>query len=232
VYEPLYGTTWRTETVSFDTLAYAGEEHVFYGCNTAYLPYTLTAYSGGTPAVQASATSTVTPATVNGGFTAKVTSNYRILGFEAVLTSDTGAVQRFASVLPGWDKWTWDYNDPTLDLALMETSSGAYKLELFAQTGPTNPVDGTTPIVPVYSMNFDLSGAGVVLALDNATPQQGDTVTVTLTNPAGGLTDIKTNVSYQLRLTTDFTGPVLSLENVKVKVVVLRNSQTVQTTAK
>ena len=39
----------------------------------------------------------------------------------------------------------------------METSSGTYKLELFAQTGPTNPADGTTPIVPVYSMNFDLS---------------------------------------------------------------------------
>lgn len=195
-WEGQYATTWRTETVSFDQLM--GGTHgsnVPYGSDSTYLPYTLAVYSNGAAKTDAKATSSATLATISGGFSAKVTSNYRIAGFEAVLTSDSGAVQRFPSAVADWKTWSATYKDSALDLALMEGKSGKYNLELFAITGCAD-AKGKTPATSVYSLDFTLTDASLKLSADKSAMPQGEEICVTLTTQKAGLAAIKTAVSY------------------------------------
>ena len=193
----LYATTWRTETVSFDQLigGPAGS-NVPYGSDSTYLPYTLAVYSAGTVKADVKATPNVDASAITGGFSAKVTSNYRIVGFEAVLTSASGLVQRFPSAAADWKSWSVNYKDPALDQALMETKSGNYKLELFVQSGLADPATGKIPTVSVLTMDFSLDAATLQLSADKTGVSQGDTVTVTLKSLKDGITDFKTAVDY------------------------------------
>lgn len=195
-------TTWRTETVTMDDLLGQGTGKVPYA-SEGYLPYTLAAYTNGSPAVSVKGTSTATEATIAGGFTAKLSSNYRLVAVEAVLTSDSGHVQRFPSFVKGWKNWEYDYSDPALDLALMDSQPGKYKLDLYVTSGPADN-SGNLPSNLAYSMDFTLAGPAVKLTADKSTVAQGGTVTVSLTAQRGGMTAIKTAVSYDGdRLTFD-----------------------------
>lgn len=191
-WQTVTGTTWRTETVTMDDLASKG---VPYG-SKGYLPYTLAAYTNGSPAVSVKGTTTDTAATITGGFNATVTSNYRIIGFEAVLTNANGHVQRFPSFANGYKNFTYDYSDPALDLALMESAKGQYKLELFVQAGPADN-SGNVGKALAMSMEFGLEGAAVKLECDKTAVPQGDTVTVSLVAQKPAMTAIKTVVSYE-----------------------------------
>lgn len=185
-----YATTWRTETVTYDQLL--GGTHgsnVPYGSDSTYLPYTLAVYSGGAPKAEVKVTSSATAESITGGFTANISSNYRIASVEAVLTSDTGSVQRFPSALADWKAWNATYSDPALDLALMESKSGKYNLDLFVSVGSAEPVKA-------YSMGFALTSASFKFATDKKAVTQGETVTATITAQRAGVAVIKTAVSY------------------------------------
>ena len=194
----LYGTTWRTETVSFDALLDGTQ--VPYGCNAAYLPYTLAVYSSGAPAADVKVTSAVDSSSVAGGFTAKVTSNYRIVGFDAVLTSETGVVQHFESLVTDWKAWTANYSDPALDQALLECKTGNYNLTLNVKTGPTT--GNSTGYVTAYSFDFGLADAAIKITTDKTVVAQGSDVTATLTTIQSGYTAAKATVSYDARYFT------------------------------
>lgn len=193
-WKAMYGTTWRTETVSFDALLGEGDAKVPYGCNAAYLPYTLAVYSSGAPAADVKVTSTVDENSIAGGFTAKVTSNYRIVGFDAVLTSETGTVQRFESLVPDWKAWTVNYSDPALDQALMECKTGKYNLTLKVKTGDS--------FVDAYNFDFGLADAAIKITTDKTVVTQGSDVTATLTAIQSGYTAAKATVSYDARYFT------------------------------
>ena len=185
-----YATTWRTETVTYDQLL--GGTHgsnVPYGSDSTYLPFTLAVYSSAAPKAEVKVTSSATAESITGGFTAKITSNYRIASVEAVLTSDTGAVQRFASALADWKAWNTTYSDPALDLALMESKSGKYSLDLYVRAGAEDPVKA-------YSMDFALTDASFRFATDKKAVTQGETVTATITAQRGGVAVVKTAVAY------------------------------------
>ncbi len=188
-------TTWRTETVSYDDLLTNGVPHGSKG----YLPYTLAAYTNGSPDVSVKGTSSATEATISGGFAAKVSSNYRLIAVEAVLTADNGTVQRFHSFVNGWKNWEYDYSDPALDLALMDSKPGKYKLELYAQSGPAD-ANGIVPSNLAYSMEFNLASAAVKLTSDKKFAAQGETVTVSLNAQKEGMTAFKTVVSYDAKV--------------------------------
>ena len=188
-------TTWRTETVSHDDLLTKG---VPYG-SAGYLPYTLAAYTNGSPDVSVKGTSNVNASTITGGFTAKVSSNYRIIAFEAVLTADNGTVQRFPSFANGWKNWEYDYSDPALDLALMDSKPGKYKLDLYVQSGPAD-ANGVVGSSLAYTMEFELAGAAVKLTADKTFAAQGETVTVSLNAQKEGMTALKTTVSYDAKV--------------------------------
>ena len=194
-WQAVTGTTWRTETVSMDDLIGQGTNKVPYA-GEGYLPYTLAAYTNGSPAVSVKATTPDTAATISGGFNASVTSNYRIIGFEAVLTNSNGFVQRFPSFADGYKNFTYEYSDAALDLALMESSKGDYKLELFVQAGPADN-SGNVGKALAMSMEFKLEGAAVKLTCDKKAVPQGDTATVSLIAQKAGMTAIKTVVSYE-----------------------------------
>jgi len=192
------GTTWRTETVTMDDLLGQGAGKVPYA-SEGYLPYTLAAYTNGSPAVSVKGTTTDTAATITGGFNAKVTSNYRIIGFEAVLTNANGHVQRFPSFANGYKNWEYDYSDPALDLALMESTKGQYKLELFVQAGPADN-SGNVGKALAMSMEFGLEGAALKLECNKTGVPQGGTATVSLVAQKAGMTAIKTVMSYEYKL--------------------------------
>lgn len=195
-WEGQYATTWRTETVTFDQLiGGSAGSNVPYGSDSTYLPYSLAVYSNGAAKAEAKAISDATPGTISGGFSAKVTSNYRIAGFEAVLTAADGTVQRFPSAVADWKSWSTTYKDPALDLALMEGKSGKYNLELFVKTGCAD-AKGTTPAVSVFSMDFTLSSASLKLTASKSAMTQGEENCITLTTQRAGLAAIKTAVSY------------------------------------
>ncbi|MBR2934250.1 MAG: hypothetical protein IKB79_01545 [Oscillospiraceae bacterium] len=187
-WKAMYGTTWRTETVSYDALLGEGDTKVPYGCNAAYLPYTLAVYGNGAPAVDVKVSTSVDANNIVSGFSAKVTSNYRIVAFDAVLTSETGTVQHFESLVTDWKAWSWDYSNPDLDLALMECKTGAYNLTLKVKAG--------NDYVDAYSFDFGLADAGMRISTDKTVVTQGADVTATLTTLQAGYTGIKATVSY------------------------------------
>ena len=195
-WEGQYATTWRTETVTFDQLigGPAGS-NVPYGSDSTYLPYTLAVYAGGAAKADVKATN-ATPATdISGGFKVTVSSNYRIAGFEAVLTGADGSVKRFSSAAPDYKSWTVEYSDPALDLALMDAKLGKYKLELFAKTGCAD-AKGNTPLVSAYTMDFNLEAASFQFSTDKTAVPQGDTVTAKITAKKAGAAVIKTAVAF------------------------------------
>ena len=190
-WKAMYGTTWRTETVSYDALLGEGSTKIPYGCNAAYLPYTLAVYGNGAPAADVKVSTSVDSNNIVSGFSAKVTSNYRIVGFDTVLTSETGTVQHFESVIPDWKAWSWDYSNPDLDIALMECKTGKYNLTLRVKTG--------NDYVDAYSFDFALAGASVRISTDKTVVTQGTDVTATLTTMKEGFTGVKSSVSYDAK---------------------------------
>lgn len=195
-WEGQYATTWRTETVTYDQLlGGALGSNVPYGSDSTYLPYTLAAYSNGAAKVEVKASNATAAADISGGFKVTVSSNYRIAGFEAVLTSSDGSEQRFPSVAPDYKSWTATYSDPALDLALMESKLGKYKLELFAKTGCAD-AKGNTPLVSAYTMDFTLEAASFKFSTDKTAVPQGDTVTAKITAQKDGIAVIKTAVAF------------------------------------
>lgn len=191
-----YATTWRTETVTFDQLigGFAGS-NVPHGSDSTYLPYTLAVYSSGAAKTDVKVQAKTDASTISGGFLATVTSNYRIVGFEAVLTAADGTVQRFPSTVSDYKSWSVNYRDAALDLALMESKLGNYKLDLFVKTGLAD-AKGNTPTIKAFSMDFTLDAASFKFSTDKTAVAQGDTVTATITAQKDGITAIKTAVSY------------------------------------
>ena len=185
----MYGTTWRTETVSFDDLLDGAK--VPYGCLGSYIPYTLAVYGSGAPKADVKVSTTVNANNIVSGFTAKVTSNYRIVAFDAVLTAEDGTVQHFESVVPDWKAWTYDYSDVNLDRALMECKTGKYNLTLKVKAG--------NAYVDAYSFDFGLADAAVRISADKTAVVQGTDVTATLTSLQDGYTGVKATVSYDYK---------------------------------
>lgn len=188
-WKALYGTTWRTETVSFADLANGSA--IPYGCKASYLPYSLAVYGSGAPKADVKVTTSVDANNIVSGFTANVTSNYRIVAFDAVLTSETGTVQHFESLVPDWKAWSYDYSDAALNVALMECKTGKYNLTLKAKVG--------NAFVDAYSFDFTLADAAVRITTDKTAVTQGTDVTATLTALQSGYTGIKATVSYDAK---------------------------------
>lgn len=182
----MYGTTWRTETLSFDDLLDGTK--VPFGCIGSYIPYTLAVYGSGAPKADVKVSTTVDANNIVSGFTAKVTSNYRIVAFDAVLTAEDGTVQNFESVVPDWKAWSYDYSDVNLDRALMECKTGKYNLTLKVKTG--------NAYVDAYNFDFGLADAAVKISTDKTAVVQGTDVTATLTSLQAGYTGVKATVSY------------------------------------
>lgn len=225
-WKALYGTTWLTETVSFDALLGEGGQSVPYA-SVGYLPYTLAAYAKGeTEPVKVTVTNATPAGDIAGGFKAHVTSNYRIVGFDAVLTGEDGSTRHFEELLPSWNTWEMDYSNELLDVALMECKTGKYSLTLNVKTGPANDPASKDGYVSAYTCDFNLAAAAVMLRTDKTVVIQGEDVTATLTVQTDGFTAIKATVSYDPKYFTfdakKTTGSGVTFENDGAGTVSLR----------
>lgn len=89
-WKPLYGTTWATETVSYDQLL----SEVPYG-STGYLPYTFKAYEAGQTSAAITMETEATAKTLAEGLSATITSDYPITAIKAVMTPKAGEAKEF-----------------------------------------------------------------------------------------------------------------------------------------
>lgn len=199
-WQPDYGSTWRTDTVTFDQLLGKDGQKVA-DASSGYLPYTLKAYSNSAVApVQVSAVTDVTPKNIAGGLDATITSNYRIVSFDATLTKKGGESQHFISTAD-WDSWTYKYSDPALNLALLECELGDYNLKLDVYSGPvTDAKSLEVPCTTVFSMDFTLSDSQAKLSINESSAHQGEQVTANITPTIDGVTAMRTTMRYD----TDF----------------------------
>ena len=194
-WQPVYASTWRTDTVTFDQLAGVGEQKVL-DASRGYLPYTVKAYTAAPTPADVKVTTSTTAGTVAGGLRASVSSNYRISSFEAVLTKKGGSVRRFVSA-PEWDSWSCEYHDPALDLALLDCDPGDYTLTLDVRSGPvTDPNTLEVPAVRAFELDFSLSEAAMRISLDRTFVHQGQPVQVTISTLEAGMTAVRAVLSY------------------------------------
>ncbi len=185
---PEGGTTWYTETVSFDQLFGHNGAAVPYA-GTCYLPYTFDAYSTGKPVpAEFKVTTDVTADNITSGFKATVESNYRIVRLDAVL-SQLGKADQVFSVYPEWDDWSYEYQNAALDKALFENQTGDYTLTLKAHAGPMeNPANAVAPVHDVFKLELQLTDPSIYMSVSDDSIHQGQDVIFTLTSMEDGIT--------------------------------------------
>ena len=191
---PEGGTTWATETVSFDQLFGANGAAVPYG-GTCYLPYTFDAYATGKPvAAEFKVTTDATADNITSGFKAKVESNYRIVRVDAVL-SQMGMADQVFSAYPAWDAWSYEYQSAELDKALFENQTGDYTLRLNVHAGPMeDPANAVAPVTEVFKLELQLTDPSILMSLSDDEVIQGEDVVITMTGLEEGITGAQVQV--------------------------------------
>lgn len=188
-WEPIGGSTWTTETVSFEQLFGYGDAAVPYG-GVCYLPYTLDAYKLGqemTP-VEVKATSAATGESIAAGFKATVESNYRIVQVDAVL-SQLGKPDQVFTNYPAWDAWSYEYQNDALDKALFENTTGSYTLSLKVHSGPVEDPDSmAVPVTEAYKLELELVDPSFYMETSADMIHQGQPLTVTVKTMEDGIT--------------------------------------------
>ena len=185
---PEGGTTWATETVSFDQLFGHNGAAVPYG-GTCYLPYTFDAYTTGKPVpLDIKVTTDANPENISNGFKAKLESNYRIVRVDAVL-GQQGKEDQVFSNYPAWNAWSYDYQNVALDKALFENKTGEYTLTLNVHAGPMeNPANAVAPVTEVFKLELQLTDPSMQVTVSDTFVHQGQNVVLTLSAVEDGIT--------------------------------------------
>lgn len=191
-----YGSTWRTETVSFEQLFGEGDKSVPYG-GTRYLPYTLPVYATGeTAAADVKVTSDANANNLASGFKAQITSNYRIVQVDAVL-SQLGQPDRVFTNYTDWDAWSCDFQNAELDKALFESTTGKYMLSLNVYTGAiTDPDTMERPKVKAYTLDMALEDPSFELTGESRRISQGADTVINVKTMTDGITGADLTVSF------------------------------------
>ena len=130
-WKPMYGTTWATETVTYDQLLGEGELNVPYG-STGYLPYTFKAYEAGQATAAITMETEATAKTLAEGLSATITSDYPITAIKAVVTPKSGEAKEFFQ-FPDLDTKSVVFENKMLNATIMD---GQYSLKIFVRSGP------------------------------------------------------------------------------------------------
>ena len=126
-WKPMYGTTWATETLSYDQLL----SEVPYG-STGYLPYTFKAYEAGQATAAITMETEATSKTLAEGLSATITSDYPITAIKAVVTPKSGEAEEFFQ-FPDLDSKSVVFESKELNAAIKD---GQYSLKIFVRSGP------------------------------------------------------------------------------------------------
>ena len=181
-WKPVYATIWRTETVSFADLFGAGVPYAGIG----YLPYTLDVYSNPVEPKVTLETRT-TANTVASGFKGTITSNYRIAGVEAVLTSASGEVSTFTMPVAE-NSWSVQYEDANLSKALMACQPGSYNLKVDVLLGNTSKAESAFAPINIFDLDFSLAPNTFNMTCDKTNADQGEAFTLSISTLEAGFT--------------------------------------------
>ena len=194
-WQPEGGTTWYTETVSFDQLFGHNGASVPYG-GTCYLPYTIDAYATGKPVKQEiKVTTDATAENIASGFKATVESNYRIVRVDAVV-SQPGKEDQVFSNYPEWDDWSYEYQNNALDKVLFEGQTGEYTLALLVHSGPLDdPADLVAPVTEVFRLDLQLTDPSFQVVANEEAVRQGENVVLSMKSIDEGLTGARVTIS-------------------------------------
>lgn len=193
---PLYATTWRTETVSYDQLYGQGDAAVPYG-SFGYLPYTFNAYAQGAKTARVTVESGINEENYLSGFTAHVTSDYRITGVKAVITRN-GEVIKEVTGAPALGSKEYTFSNPAMDEALRTCPSGtANKLSFYVRSGPLTGAELEQDAYrEVYSFDFTVGQNVVSLSADKDYLGQGERINVSVNALENGFTGMRAHVVY------------------------------------
>lgn len=200
VWESAGATTWMTQTVSFAQLFGQNGESVPAG-GQCYLPYTLAAYTQSeTTPVDVKLTTDTTADNISAGFTAQITSNYRIVQVDAVL-SQPGKPDRVFTNYPAWDAWSYQFQNDELDRTLFESDSGNYSLTINVHSGPVdNSNTLAVPVTNAYHLNLSLDAPSFQLKSSADTVSQGELFSINVHTMINGITGASLTMSYDTDL--------------------------------
>lgn len=189
-------STWHTSRVTMDQL-FGKDEAGIPGGGKCYVPYTIAAYDGGKVAEpEVKVTTDATVANIVAGFEADISSNYRIVRVDAVL-SQPGQADKVYTNYPEWTDWNYHYQNDALNLALTESDAGQYTLKLNVHTGPfTDPAKLTAPVVEAYTLDMALKEPSMDLSASAASVNQGELVYINVDALEDGISKAELTVKY------------------------------------
>ncbi len=192
---PLYATTWRTETVSFDQLY--GDNGTVPHAGTGYLPYSFKAYADGTNAAQVKVTSDFNSDNYLLGFTAKITSDHRITSVKAVITRGGQEVCSVENA-PALGSKEYTFTNKELNEALRICPGGSTNtVTLYTRSGPLTGADlADGAYRKAASYEFSVGQDTVKLVGDKTNLEQGEQLRVSVVTLTDGITGLRANVSY------------------------------------
>lgn len=192
---PMYGTTWRTETVGFDAL-YGHNGAVPYG-SKGYLPYTLKAYDDGVMSADISVNTDINKENYLAGFKANVVSDWPITSVKAVITRESEVIAQVNGT-PSMGSKEYAFSDAQLDDALRRCPAGTSNtLNFYVRSGPMDAQQVAQDCYrQVFSMDFTVQQDAAKLIADKAYVQQGEQFSVSITAAEAGITGLQAKVYY------------------------------------
>lgn len=192
-WRPDGGSTWRTERMSLEKLSGAAD---FEGGGDCYIPFTLPVYTDGAPEVKVTFDTQTTKDTLVAGLSGTITSNYRIVQVDAILSTDGKPDQVFTHY-PDYDAWTYEFSDDALNRAMVASSTGNCTVKLNVHSGPV--YDSATlvdPVTTVFDVSVFLSDPSFTLSTTVKTAHQGQSVPVSIVPAEEGITATKMEMTY------------------------------------
>lgn len=199
----LYGTHWTMDrVVSFKTLwnGVAASDSAPQ-VRSGHMIYSLYEYeTEKVDELQVQCISNFDIYNARSGVSLGVSTNYRLVSAQAVLTDKSTGKELFNGThYFAWSNFSGEYNDPNLNAVMAELPDGEYNLTVSVKSGPiTDPEKLETPEVQVLDQDFKIIPTKLTLAAGQDKVNQGEKLSIHVVAQEDGLTGIKVGVSYDM----------------------------------
>lgn len=197
----LYGTAWFVDNVVTFEQLWNGVDATDSTpqIRSGHMAYTLYEYTqGAVDQVQVQTDIHFDPFNGRNGVSLGVSSNYRVVSGNAVLTdTDSGKVLFDDTFMFNWSNFSGEYNDANLNAIMENLPVGNYHLKVSVKTGPiTDPAVLELPVVSVLDQKFTVIDPQLAIQAERSRVEQGDALNIRLNAAANGIDRIDAAVKY------------------------------------